>query len=1443
MTNRQKATLGDVIECVVTLTRDTFGEPPLANRDVTIFAGGLDRDVDPTDGEGEIRTTLRPSIAGTFHIRVDFAGDDTYGPTTAWAEVEVAEKTVKDDTSLLISMLPPIAAPNHVSVVTARLERDQIGDRDIASQKIEFFAGGTSIGSAYTNDRGEATVDYKPTATGLVKLKAIFSGDSSHKECTATRVVSVEKMETDFEIEPGSSPTKGQELLIEVKLVEAVIGRSGIAGSTVKLEVDGVSKDSAQTKTDGTATLRYTPTTQGQNKLIISYGGSGTYEGVAEQESVTVAGKTATILRIDHSVTEARPGDSVLFTIYLCKLLDKRPPLGGRKLSVLVDGKTVDTLTTDDVGEAEYTLKPTAEGTPKLEVRFAGDDLYKDTKDSTTLEVAKGTAHLSVNAPGANPYALDTVTLKAHLRDTTSTGDGIADETVDLLIDGKTLSSDTDDDGVAIFTWKPSSYGTFPAKCTFDGNMVFESAAVSTSLTADRIPTTSKLVLSSTTVKPGDEVTGTLTVTRSDTGAVIAGLEADVKLDGTDWGTLETGTDGTDTFTYTPSTEGTDAFVAQVGQTNVYASSTASASLSVKKGTLSITLLASKLNARVGEKITLSGKVTDDESGAGLPSQALVLDIGGTPVDISTSSDGTHTTTWVPLKAGTYVIKATHKGSSAYEGYDATVTVTVRRTETALEVALSDSTPYPTQVVTVTVTLETEDGDPLADASVALTIGSQSTTVTTNAQGKAPFSWIATTEGDYVVKASYAQNDTYGGSTDEVSATVAKIATAVTLDTGKTAFKVREKIYAKGTLTEKTSGDPIPSTTMTLYFGNESVPVTTDTDGRYAVEWSPLKAGTYEVKTAYGGNVKYEKTDAFTTVKALKRATRLISTITPSPIHPLDTVTASLLLEETDETPVSGASLTAKVGATTWPLKTRADGTVSFTWTATVAGSYPFSVTYAGDDTYVGKSVTDSLEVEKIQTAITLTPDKTKAKVRENVTVTAKLTNAETGTPLSGKTVVFTYPGGTIEGKTDVGGEAPLIWPPLAAGTHALSVSYAGDVKHDSASDSVSVQAVLRLTTTSLVATPSSLAPTQTSAMKAVVKETDGTVVKGIKVTFTIDSKSYAGYTDESGIATLDWKAGSEGSYSASASVVTDATYHGSSDSENITVARIDTELLISANKTSVYVSDTVQVLLTLREKSSKKAIPNRKITIHLGSYSYDQATNAQGQIPIAWAPTSAGTHKLWAEFKGDVVYEPCKTPDYYITANRIKPKLTLSFSQTSLNAGNSTIVYVKVTRSDTSAVLSSVPVILTLEGTEYPIKTNNSGIAQKTWTPTSAGTLSVKAEVKKSDKYEAVSTTGSVTVKKGSTSITTYVDKTSVNYKDQVYHYAVLRDSNGNLLANKKVSLWMGSEELELTTTATGKVSATWAAMPTGTVEFKAEFKGDSSYTSSKDSKYVTVK
>jgi hypothetical protein len=216
------------------------------------------------------------------------------------------------------------------------------------------------------------------------------------------------------------------------------------------------------------------------------------------------------------------------------------------------------------------------------------------------------------------------------------------------------------------------------------------------------------------------------------------------------------------------------------------------------------------------------------------------------------------------------------------------------------------------------------------------------------------------------------------------------------------------------TVTGKISGgDPLPAgTSLTVTrtdtespSGKTLAPVTTAEDGTFSFTDTPTAEGDAKYTVSYAGDPGHAPASATRTV-AVSRTTTTVTVSAPATATRAKSLTVTGKVANAEALP-AGTVLTVKrtdlespSGKTLASVKTKADGTFSFTDTPPAGGDVKYAVSYAGDATRAAASGSDTVAVSRTATTLGLNNNGTVYSYDKDVTFTAHL-----GTTYKNRTV------------------------------------------------------------------------------------------------------------------------------------------------------------------------------------------------------------------------------------------------------------------------------------------------------------------------------------------------------------------------------------------------------------------------------------------------------
>ncbi|WP_405268930.1 collagen binding domain-containing protein [Methanobrevibacter sp.] len=449
------------------------------------------------------------------------------------------------------------------------------------------------------------------------------------------------------------------------------------------------------------------------------------------------------------------------------------------------------------------------------------------------------------------------------------------------------------------------------------------------------------------------------------------------------------------------------------------------------------------------EKVSILGAMFEDEFGSELELFRMTSFNMGCPELYLSATD-------LNIDAsGTYNIKVTHVPGEPEEGeiddyiVDEEIlviekNVTVKITKTAVLTVEDDVMTYGDNPELL-ITLADEDSNPIANALVYVnnTLGVYKYKTDSDGVATVP---VKLKPGEYEFTISYEGNNIYDPVSVDKTVVVNKIGTVISLGNVTVAYRENGN-YTVGFA--DIYGNAISGVTLKVNNSVKVLKYRTDENGVANVPVT-LKPGEYAFTVSYDGNAIYEASEASGTV-FVNKATLFMddSDVT---VSYKDGFNFTVALTDVNGNPVSG--ITVKINNTVKVLRYRsnADGIASAPITLK-PGTYPYTISFEGNDLYEAASITKTLIVEKA--IVNLEAANTEVTY-QNGNVTARLTDAD-GNAIVGATVKFTTGTSTYRYHTDSNGvaSAPV---KLKPGEYNYTISFDETSVYGSANTTASVK-------------------------------------------------------------------------------------------------------------------------------------------------------------------------------------------------------------------------------------------------------------------------------------------------------------------------------------------------------------------------------------------------
>jgi hypothetical protein len=680
---------------------------------------------------------------------------------------------------------------------------------------------------------------------------------------------------------------------------------------------------------------------------------------------------------------------------------------------------------------------------------------------------------LAITAP-SSVQVEKPVNINSTLKD--ESGNPLGGFSVDYYVDSlKVGSALTDANGVSSMSYTPSTVGTSTVRAVYVGNQPggkYAGSNSSTTLTVTQLSTSLALSLPAST-KIGVSATFTATLKKDSTPMGGATISFSVLPPGGSWTPIAsaiTDSNGNAAAQYTFAAAGTYGVKAEYLGTVNYRASADSATLVLALGTTSVKVsVAPSLTTKVDQAITISSTLKDS-SGNPLTNKNIDYYFNSQKIGSGTTdSSGTSSIQYAPSAespTGGSKVEARFNGDAAFSSSSDSLTMTVSKIASSLSLTVAPATITIQQKTTLTATLQDESAKSIPNSNIDfyLVNGTQWTkigTSPTGSSGLASLDYTPTITGSLAIRANYSGSYKYMASmSDQMSLAVNTLATNLALVVPAKG-KINQQVTLVATLQDANqkavSGATVQFTSSVSGVDTGIGSATTDLNGAAKIPFTPSNVTTYTIKAKFVTDATYAaSSDSKTMTVDLIKTSLIVNAPTKGKVDDQIPIVATLS-DETNQS-VEGVAIdyTVASGGTPQKIGTQATNRSSIAvqnFSASAAGTYTITATFAGDDVHAASSQEVILTISKVQTTLAITLSNSTIKTQNIVRMRATLTD-ENNQPIERATIEFQVSetgGGWVNittATTDFYGVATADYVPVKAGTVTIRAVYNGDVKY-----------------------------------------------------------------------------------------------------------------------------------------------------------------------------------------------------------------------------------------------------------------------------------------------------------------------------------------------------------------------------------------------------------
>ena len=716
-----------------------------------------------------------------------------------------------------------------------------------------------TTGTAVTDATGVASYTYSDTkGVGTDGVSATFIDSlGATEKATATESWTPVSVATTTSYTGPASGQVGEPVTLSANL-SASAGGTAEVGKTINLTL-GSQGCSGTTDASGNASCSVTLTQDpGAYTVTASFAGDGTSNASSAIAPFSI-NQAATSLAYNGDIVGTYAASTTLKGTLTATT--SGAPLAGEQVSFTLGTQSCSALT-DPTGNATCTITLSQpSGAYTVDANFAGDTDNLASSASTPYTLKPAATLVTYTGATSGTYG-QSVTLSGSLTD--NSGNPQVGQTLQLAVGGESCSAPTDATGTAACKVIPGdSPGTYTATAAFAGNADYAAGSDGAAFVLSPAATT----LTYTGATNGNfNHSVVLSANLTDaTNSALSGEAVDFTLGSQGCNAITDPSGNASCSIVVNQTPGSYTAGVSFAGNGDYLASSASAPFTLNQEPTTLTYTGAT-KVEYGDSGMLSATLVDSADGSAVPGETVTLTLGSQSCTAVTDAVGQAIcSVAISQDPGSYTATAKFAGDSDYSSSAASTPFTILIKETATTYTGATSAVYGATVtlsgnVTDPTDGSTQDPAPIVGQPLVLTVGTQSCSATTDANGDASCSVVFTQDpGSYTVSADFA------GGTDYVVSS-ASASFAASADTTTTFVSVAPPTVTYGaeqaatfTATVTTgNGEAVPAGELvTVDVGSASCVVTLGSASngcQIAKSALPASASSYAVSAAYAGD-------------------------------------------------------------------------------------------------------------------------------------------------------------------------------------------------------------------------------------------------------------------------------------------------------------------------------------------------------------------------------------------------------------------------------------------------------------------------------------------------------------------------------------------------------------------------------------------------------------
>ena len=536
-------------------------------------------------------------------------------------------------------------------------------------------------------------------------------------------------------------------------------------------------------------------------------------------------------------------------------------------------------------------------------------------------------------------------------------------------------------------------------------------------------------------------------------------------------------------------------------------------------------------------------------------------------------------------------------------------------------------------------------------------------------------------------------------------------------------------------------------------------------------------------------------------------------------------------LKTANGTVLSDVELTVDIDGNITHPRTDNKGQISISLNSLSIGQHSAFISFMGNNLYEAVNKTVAINVTKIPLKIDCDNEYNLIYNATNIVIVT-LRHGETNAPISGFLLNVDLNGTIINSTTDENGQIKIDAHKLGVGTHITTISFNGTENYSKVSRTINIK--INRQKSHLYA--QNMITSHQSGKLWIVNLTNnqGNPISGaiVRVSYQLSIGEVIEYnltTNEAGQIEVPTNEVPMGQY---------RTYFEFDGNENYSYAFEDARILID-KYTSIFSVDNITACLdeekyltiTLKDDMNR-TIPNVKITVFIKDLE-EKTTDENGTVKISTKGLEPNNYHVLVQFEGNRNFSASNCAGMIV----IEKNSGASVDANATNYTSGQIGKLNIAVTDAKGIQLNGTITVEIDGEPYKVE-NITGIIEFVLDGFSAGEHTAHVIFTSPDYLDSDYITH-FTVNKISTAITinpstTITYNKALDNENNYYVYAILKDSNGKLLANKMVQYSTDGKLYTAKTDSNGQIKFLLAQANQGQTNIVVSFAGDDGYTGS---------